>query len=264
MTGRGRGWRLSVVLWLAFAAVSVAGAIVLLRACGLLLPLAAALPELGWNFCPAIPPQLSADAERGAALWKQVRQLELELAHKSLACASIPPPPPPPLELPPYAGRLRPQQTALLKPPPPPPPPPKPPEPPKPPPAVPADRWEKKDLSLLEGCWRLGHDTIGGVGKPGDVENCTIPAGRICFDANGTGRREETTICAVKGTFLCVAPVTATFGGDGTLSTTQPSVICNPPSFSWPGGENSALTCRRVSDELVNCRTGDTPYEFRR
>ena len=147
---------LSVVLWAMFAAVVVAGAGVLLRACGILMPLAVAAPGLAWDFCPSAPASLSAEAERGEALRKLVRQLERDLADKALACASIPPPPPPPLDLPTRAGTPRPQQTALLKPPPPPPPPPKPPEPAKPPPALPADRWAQKDLSLLQGCWVLG------------------------------------------------------------------------------------------------------------
>ena len=105
---------LSVVLWAAFGVIVAAGAAVLLRACGL--PMAA----LGWDFCPTPPTALSAEAERGASLRKLMGQLELELAGKVLACASIPPPKPPPLELPTRAGPIRPQQTALLKPPPPP------------------------------------------------------------------------------------------------------------------------------------------------
>lgn len=105
---------MSAVLWGAFVAITVAGGIALLRACGLL------LPSLGWNFCPMTPAALSAEAARGTTLSMEVRQLELELALKDLACASIPPPPPP-FELPTHAGKARPQQTAQLKPPPPPP-----------------------------------------------------------------------------------------------------------------------------------------------
>ncbi len=122
---------LLAVLWAAFGVIFTAGAVVLLRACGL------PLPALGWDFCPTPPLALSAEAERGASLRKLLGQLELQLAHKGLACASIPPPEPPPLELPTQTGPVRPQQTALLKPPPPPPPP-KPPAvakaPPTPPP----------------------------------------------------------------------------------------------------------------------------------
>src|SRR5207244_2001422 len=93
---------LSVVLWMAFGATVILGGVVLLRACGL------SAMALGWDFCPAIPPALSAETERGTDLARQARRLELQLAQKNLACASIPPPPPPPFELPIHAGTLRP------------------------------------------------------------------------------------------------------------------------------------------------------------
>ena len=88
-----RGRRLSYALWAVFVVSVAAAGFMLVPACGLLTPLATALPLAGWNFCPAAPLALSAETERGAALTKLVRQLELELAQKSLECASLPPPP---------------------------------------------------------------------------------------------------------------------------------------------------------------------------
>ena len=259
MTGRAGGRVLSVALWLAFAAIVAAGGGVLLHACGL------SMLSLGWNFCPTTPTALSAESARRVALSKEVHQLKLDLAQKNLTCASIPPPRPPPLELPTHAGKPRPQQTALLKPPPPPPPPPKPPEPAKPPPSVPADRWEKKDLSMIAGCWQIGRDSMEALRYPnGRSEDCSIKAGTICFGDNGSGRREESRVCPSLGSYVCVAPVTGTFASDGTLRTTQPKVQCGAPT-SWMGPPMNDLTCRRVSDELIMCRHyygGE--YEFRR
>jgi hypothetical protein len=109
------------VLWLGFVTITASAGVVLLPACGVSMPLAAALPAFGRDFCPATPLALSTETERGATLSRLAGQLELELARKNLACASIPPPPPAPLELPTRPGPARPQQTAALKPPPPPP-----------------------------------------------------------------------------------------------------------------------------------------------
>ncbi len=121
MTGRAGGSPVAVALWAGFVAVVAAAGVVLLPACGMSMSVAVALPAFGWDFCPAMPPALSAETERAATLSRLARQLELELARKNLACASIPPPVPPPLELPTQPGPARPQQTAALKPPPPPP-----------------------------------------------------------------------------------------------------------------------------------------------
>ena len=241
--------RTAWLLWLAFALLVAATMVILLRACGLL------MPALGWNFCPAAPPTLSAETERGEELSKLARQLELELAQKNLECASIPPPPPPPLELPTEPGPIRPQQTAELKPPP---------EPPKPPPPLPADRWNKKDLSLLKGCWQLGHETRTNMAKAGGIELCTVQAGTICFGENGRGERVQNSRCQSTGAYSCKAPVTATFGDGGMLRTTQPKVTCSPSSITWNSTPNY-LTCRRVDDTLALCRdTLNFEHEFRR
>src|SRR5262249_54430075 len=162
-------------LWIAFAAAVVGAGVVLLRACGLVLPQATA-----WNFCPVPSQTLSTDRREGDRLRGQIGLLERELAEKQLACASIPQPPPPPLQPPKETGAPRPQQTARLKPPPPPPP------PPAPPPPLPADRWAKKDISLLKGCWKLGEDAPSVIGG----EPCTTTAGTLCFDDQGHGQHQ--------------------------------------------------------------------------
>jgi len=132
------------------------------------------------------------------------------------------------------------------------------------PPPLPADRWAQKDLGLLQGCWRLGHDTQGTIGFNGRTERCAIRAGRICFGTNGSGERESTADCPGLGRLRCAAPVTARFGSDDTLGTTQPVVRCQPGSASWSGPPNS-LTCRRISDTMAICRDRlNFEHEFRR
>jgi hypothetical protein len=130
---------------------------------------------------------------------------------------------------------------------------------------LPADRWASKDLGMLQGCWRLGRDTESTITGPGRrSELCAVKAGRICFGANGSGQRETTSICPSAGTVRCTAPISARFGNDGALSTTQPVVKCSPSFTMWNGPVN-ALSCRRQSDTLAICRDRlNFEYEFRR
>ena len=148
----------------------------------------------------------------------------------------------------------------------------KPAEPPRAPPPLPADRWSSKDLSVLQGCWYLGREapTVRGhIGAP-DRENCTTKVGRICFDASGHGRHEQTISCPRAGTIFCSALVVGRFGVDGTFRTTQPDVNCQSGApTKWLSG---TLSCRRVDDDHAICRTSGHPelglpardLEFRR
>jgi hypothetical protein len=198
---------------------------------------------------PAPPdptPVLKASLDEAAAdekkLLAELASLEADIKRRLAQCKPVelpkPPPPPPPV---------------AQAPPPPPPPPPAP---------LPADRWAQKDLTMLQGCWRLGRDTRGTIS--GRREQCDVNAGRICFGANGSGQRQSTANCPGTGTITCTAPITARFGNDSTLGTTQPAVSCNPTRTQWTGPPNS-LSCRRVSDTLALCRDGlNFEYEFRR
>ena len=146
--------------------------------------------------------------------------------------------------------------------------PPKPPAPPpvaKAPPPLPADRWAQKDLGILQGCWRLGRDTQASIAvDAGRTETCDVKAGRICFQGDGRGQRQTSAACPGTGTVQCMAPITARFGNDNTLGTTQPAVRCTPTQTGWNGPPNS-LTCRRVSDTLAICHDRlNFEYEFRR
>ena len=141
--------------------------------------------------------------------------------------------------------------------------------PPAPPPPLPVDRWANKDLSVLQGCWNLGREAPTVVANRGR-EECTTKVGRICFDANGHGQREQTISCPSAGTMFCRAPVTGRFEADGTFRTTQDDVTCQGGVGSkWLG---RTLACRRVDDASASCRDSGRPelgfpaqdQEFRR
>ncbi len=195
-----------------------------------------------WSFCPLPSGALAAEQERSLALRNEANTLARELARKRLACASLAKPPPPPLELPRQAGAPRAQQTALLKPPPPPPSPPKAAD-------LPADRWARKDLGLLQGCWRVGEPTPIFVGG----ERCTATAGTLCFDSNGNGTDEQQLECPRSGTFFCRAPVKAQFNNEGALVGDQADGPCRPRN-RWV---KRTLTCQRVDDTKATCLDQD-------
>jgi hypothetical protein len=136
-----------------------------------------------------------------------------------------------------------------------------------PPPALASERWEKKDLSLLKGCWQLGRDApfTHRFANNGPSERATAKAGRICFGEDGSGSHEQTMVDS-KGTWHCQAPITARFAGNGTLVTSQPTGFCKgSPPATWTAIE---LSCRRVSDMTALCQgadsTGRVELEFRR
>ena len=242
MTAQWLGW----ALWPLFVALVIGTGVVLLQACGVGTPFGATvLPGLRWNFCPVTSSTFAAEAAQQAELGKQIAELQLELSRRQLDCASIAPAELPPLELPTEAGTLRPQQTAVQKP-------------------LPAARWEKKDLGMLEGCWQLGRDTITTRTLKRGTERCTVKAGTLCFGADGSGTREMTMVCPVGGTIHCESPIKARFGTGSTLTTVQPEVKCEPVTTIWHGPQN-ALVCRRVSDTMAKCRDkGGFEHEFRR
>jgi hypothetical protein len=212
---------------------------------------------------------LQADATRLSA---QRAALGEELRRQADRCkvAAAPPPPAPPAPAPPPLPKPRPPQQAAASPPAPPAPTPAPtPTAAAPPQPLPVDRWANKDLGVLQGCWTLGRDAptvMGGSRR----ENCTANAGRICFDANGHGVREQTVSCPSGGTMSCRAPVTGQFAANGTFTTTQPDVTCTGASTArWVG---RTLSCQRVDDAHAACLDSGRPdlgfpaqnQEFRR
>jgi len=133
------------------------------------------------------------------------------------------------------------------------------------PPALPKDRWQGKDLSLLAGCWSLGRDTQSlVVNETGKEEHCTVHAGTICLGADGSGTREQTTDCTGKRFSLCKSKITARFNEAGALETEQPDTKCEPATITWHSKPNR-LVCKRVDDGAALCKDGDNfEHEFRR
>ncbi|MFI5001821.1 MAG: hypothetical protein ACHQK9_18215 [Reyranellales bacterium] len=133
------------------------------------------------------------------------------------------------------------------------------------PPPLPKDRWLGKDLSILAGCWSLGHDTQSlVVNDTGKEERCTVHTGTICFSADGTGTREQTTDCGAKRFSICKSPIKARFNEAGALQTEQPDTKCEPATITWHSNPNR-LTCKRVDDGTAICRDDDNfEHEFRR
>ncbi len=205
-----------------------------------------------------------------ALLSAQRAALSNELRRQVEQCevAVVPPPLPPPKPRPAPPPSVAPSRVPAPTPPPAPPP-----TVTTPPPPLPVDRWANKDLSVLQGCWNLGRDAptvLNTSGFTGRKEDCTAKAGRICFDANGHGEREQTVSCPTSGTMSCRAPVTGQFGADGTFRTTQPDVTCTGASNArWVG---RSLSCRRVDDAQAACLDSGRPdlgfpaqnQEFRR
>jgi hypothetical protein len=132
--------------------------------------------------------------------------------------------------------------------------------------ALAAERWNKKDLGLLKGCWQLGRDApIAHHFANGPSERATAKAGQICFGNDGTGSHEQTMVDS-KGTWHCKAPITARFADDGTLEASQPTGACDgTPPAEWAA---LRLNCRRTSDTTALCRGADGDgrinLEFRR
>jgi hypothetical protein len=135
-----------------------------------------------------------------------------------------------------------------------------------PPPPLASERWDKKDLGLLKGCWQLGRDApVSHHMADGSTRAATAKAGQICFGDNGTGSHEQTMVDG-RGTWRCRAPITAHFAGNGTLVTEQPNGVCDgsPPAV-WAAIQ---LACRRENDTTALCQgadsTGRVDLQFRR
>lgn len=247
-----RGWRWGRWLWL------------------LVVVLLVALALLGLRHCAQVPSQAAVDElgrlrDEEGALRREIEELERRLAARRASCPKPElkqPPPERSPEPPPPEPRPAPESA----PPPPEPPKPKPPKP-KPQPKkadLPADRWRKGDLSMLEGCWVLGRDAVSVLGDVQTGKNVrgVKHAERLCLNQNGTGTREMRADYPGRPTTSCSAPVTIWFEGD-TLRTRQPKVQCKP-STEWLS-EPNWLSCRRVSDTTALCRDGlGFEHEFRR
>ena len=269
--------------WLFWLLAGLMAILILLSASWVLRQIMPVPPDLRVTELPPEPPppappappdptiDLQGDIDRArddeGKLRITLAALRDELNKRYLLCRPPEPPPQPP------APKPEPK-VVERKPDPPPVPKPKPepkvaerkPEPPPvKPPDLPEDRWRKGDLGMLKGCWRLGRDANTNLRMPnGRIVSGYDRAGRICFGDNGQGTREKSSEFPGVPPIRCRAPIIAVFRGDGTLSTTQPQVDCEPRGYFWTDRPNY-LTCRRVSDSVALCRDNlGGEHEFRR
>jgi hypothetical protein len=218
-----------------------------------------------WEVRPVGPTPAQAELARlqdeAGALGRELVALEEALAARRAACPKPEVKPPPVPEPTPEPPEPEPPKVVVPKPP-------KPPKPPKKvapakPPDLPADRWRKGDLSMLEGCWVLGRDALDSLGSGGKAIRGIERAGRMCFGRDGTGTRESRSEFPGEPPITCSAPITAWFEGD-TLRTRQPQVKCSTPGYTWNGPPN-ALSCKRIDDNTALCHDGrGYEREFRR
>jgi len=167
-----------------------------------------------------------------------------------------PPPDPPKAEHPPEPPKReppKPRPKVAEAPPPPPtedalPPPPEdpPPTPPDAPKDLPRERWDRKDITMLEGCWnRLSNMRIQ------DVRTRQVTGVRrwvMCFDRNGQGRQEINLDNGV----TCRGRLNAQFQPNGQLSLDdQENIACADGSHVF----RREGTCAPTSESEAECVT---------
>lgn len=109
----------------------------------------------------------------------------------------------------------------------------------------PKDAWDKKDKSMLKGCWHLTTPlklVVRGAGIWTPVESW-----KVCFNQSGNGN--QTIVKADKTS--CNGPVSAYFQGE-QLVIKQPG-NCNGSFFLVQGTQ----VCTRVSDTEARCLYND-------
>ncbi len=107
---------------------------------------------------------------------------------------------------------------------------------------LPQDRWDRRDLAMLEGCWNL-YTAITVFNEDG-TRSSKIRSWRQCFDGHGTGRQ---TIALEDGR-QCEGALAASFGQDAVLRVTEPTACHGTLHLS----RNERL-CRRLGDDEAEC-----------
>ncbi|KAA5612179.1 hypothetical protein F1189_10980 [Rhodovastum atsumiense] len=128
-----------------------------------------------------------------------------------------------------------------------------PPTPPAPPPApqpraeLPKDRWEQRDLSMLEGCWR-NITSMRTIDMKTRVVN-EVRDWKLCFDRSGHGQQ---TVSWGDGD-VCQGSLRASFAEGGKLTLTD-AEHCTGPGKGLVLGQTE---CRRDSDFEATCLRRD-------
>lgn len=205
-------------------------------AAGLLLPLASAGLMSDWFVpgpaaCAIVPGQReamlsqAAEENRTAELRTLLATVTEEVGRRQLQCPIPVLPAPPP---------ARPQT-------------PIPPATPPPRADLPQDRWNRRDVSLLEGCWTL---TTGIRVGPNPASMVPVRTWRMCFDTQGAGN--ETV--QLENDTSCEAPLAASFEGGDQLRVAQRRA-CAGPRLTI---NRNDMLCRRLSDTDALCTGTNT------
>jgi hypothetical protein len=180
---------------------------------------ACAVGVFAWaDECPAPPDRTASDRldtleTRRAALEAEAAALQRRVAALPV-CQRVAAPPPPPLVVP----QARPER------------------PPPPPPGLDPERWQERDIGMLEGCWNLDSDYTMVVRNTGARRG--VRRWQMCFDGNGGGR--ETQVFT-DGT-SCAGPIQARFRGDRLEIDETQDVPCN---------DGTRITRRRTRCSLM-------------
>ncbi len=199
------------------AALGVLAAFAL--AAGLLLPMAASWFVDKPAACMIVPGQLDAMRgqmeldSRGQELRTLLATLTEDVGRRQLLCpVAVLPQPPAPEPRPPNHADL------------------------------PQDKWDRQDLTMLQGCWHL-NTSLQAQDPRGNL--LPFKAWRMCFDRTGHGNQEVTLQDARR----CSGPLEATFDGARLLKVTPPQP-CTSPELTMSRAE---LQCRRLSDVEARC-----------
>lgn len=122
--------------------------------------------------------------------------------------------------------------------------------------ALPEDRWQQRDIAMMEGCWK--RETEMRTQEQGTGRVLGVRRWETCFDRNGVGRQ---TVEWDDG-LACTGPVRARFLPDGRLGI-EDTARCTTQGRAL---FEARYQCRRVDDGLAMCdrqvpetgaRTGD-------
>jgi hypothetical protein len=241
---------LSAVLWVAFGLLVVAIMLVLLRACGLVLPGYGVWHRIGFAYCAA---PIRSPAMRERALPEIARELQLQLLQAQAACLAqrVPPAPAPPatprqqaIAPPEVAPAPRPEPEPPARPPPEPRP--KPvaeppvqrPPPPEASPQLKLPTAPTQDMSFLKGCWRTDPFRHTPDQSPG--------VSTYCFGEDGRGQLEFRR--ASRPDYACRSAARASFEGQ-QLRVRDSDTRCSDGT-QWYADN---LDCRRGADDVAEC-----------
>ena len=203
-------------------------------ATGLLLPLAYGVFVPMVAQCTIVPGQLealrggAALQDRGAALQTLLASLTEEVGRRQLLCplptvasptVPVPVPVPVPAQVPP-------------------------PPPPAPRADLPQERWDRGDLTMLEGCWNLTSDIT--VSSADGLHSTKVRTWQMCFDGHGSGQQTM----ALEDGRRCAGALLAAFDRGDVLRVTEPQ-NCNGAELHM---NRSQRLCRRSSDTEAVCQ----------